>query len=205
VTRASLVDQLTHRLEFFESIDSKAYVPVRFNEQCTMNTPLWYLFRTMTTRETATAALLRNRGFVPFLPVVHKEVKLRRWKGDPKTEMRDFALYPGYIFVAHDGRGDWWTRLLAMRPIFGPICLEGRPWPVPLAEIERLSNLSGNVTMLPKGPALAPGVRVRITDGIYQGRTVEIQSIKNDRAKLPLSIFGAERLVEVSVQHLEAA
>lgn len=171
----------------------------------TAPTPLWYLFKTMTTRETATAQLLKNRGFVPFLPVERKEVKLRRWKGDPKTEVRDFALYPGYIFAAHDGSGDWWTRILAMRPIFGPICREGVPVPIVASEIERLSKLSGNVTMLPKAPALAPGVRVRITEGIYQGQVVPIESIKSGRAKLPLSIFGAERQVEVRVEHLEAA
>lgn len=169
------------------------------------STPLWYLFKTMTTRETATEQILRSRGFVPFLPVERKEVKLRRWKGDPKTEVRDFALYPGYIFAAHDGSGDWWTRITALRPIFGPICCEGVPAVIPVAEIERLASLSGNVKMLPKGPRLAPGVRVRITEGIYQGHVVPIESIKNDRARLPLSIFGSERSVVVRVEHLEAA
>jgi len=78
---------------------------------------------------------LGDAGFNFYLPRMKRELRHHRTK---KIIVRRFALFSGYIFVSAGAHDPNWMRLKACDGICGVLSLDGRPWPIPEAQVEAL-------------------------------------------------------------------
>ncbi|HEV7286554.1 MAG TPA: transcription termination/antitermination NusG family protein [Kaistia sp.] len=92
--------------------------------------------------ETIVERALTNEGLTPYLPRMKRELRHHRTK---KTIVRRFPLMPGYVFVTAGPREPNWMRLKACDGISGVLSLDGRPWPIPAAQVEALQRAEADL------------------------------------------------------------
>lgn len=75
-------------------------------------------------------------------------------------------------------------------------------------EIERLARMSG-ASVPTRSQAIhrsfTPGDRVEIIRGPFQGWLVDVKSIRGRAAEIIIPMLGAERVIEIGLDDLEAA
>jgi transcription antitermination factor NusG len=87
--------------------------------------------------ETIVERSLHDEGFTAYLPRMRKEIRHHRTK---KLVVRRFPLMPGYVFVSGGASEPNWMRLRSCDGISGVLSLDGRPWPIPAAQVEALKQ-----------------------------------------------------------------
>lgn len=167
--------------------------------------PAWYCLRTAPQREFAVEEILKKKGLQAFCPV---KVAWKRVGPKKRRTPYSYPMVPRYVFVAcenpwHDVLHKPWCRNVS-----GVVTIDGRAGVVRPAEMDRLARMSGNA--IPTNTtsihrSFAPGDRVEIVSGPYQGWLVPIESIKGEAAKVLLNMFGSERPIEIPLESLEAA
>jgi len=151
----------------------------------------WYALYTAPRHEKQVADQISRQGIACYLPLYRS---VRRWK-DRRKELA-LVLFPGYVFVrmALQHR----LRVLQLPGAVRLVTFNGRPVPLPEAEIADLqSHLSCSGNIEPH-PYLAVGRRVRVRGGPLKGLEGIIQRTK-DRCRIVLSIHLIMRSVAVEV------
>src|ERR1700761_7548549 len=120
----------------------------------------WYVVQTRAQREKFVAAVLGQKGYDCFLPVL-VPFGARRWK-------RARPLFPGYLFCYAD-LTDRRTPLLATESALRLLGFGGDPCPLPDEEVGALQSIADAGLPVRPIPELAVGARVRITDGPLRG------------------------------------
>lgn len=166
----------------------------------------WYALRVETQHERTVAALLAERGFPTFVPMMRE---LRG--GEPYTG----PLMPGYCFVLCEP-GDF-ADLRDIEHVAGFVCLireDGVAWPAafPGKAVLRLQmdERAGlfDLTRKVKAPKYRPkkGERVQITAGDYFSFFATVLAAPSkDRRKLLIEGFDPPRHKTLDVAHMVAA
>jgi transcription antitermination factor NusG len=155
----------------------------------------WYAAHVFSRHEKQVARQLEERRVDCFLPVYRS---VRRWK-DRRKEL-DLVLFPGYVFVHLDLKDR--LRVLQVPGVARFVSFNGRPAPLPDAEIDALiSGLATGVRAEPH-PYLKVGHRVRVKYGPLAG----MQGIlvrRKDKFRIVLSIDLIMRSVAVEVDEAD--
>ncbi len=152
----------------------------------------WYALRVRARHESSTAAILRDRGFVEFLP---QYTTTRRWSD--RIRQQEQPLFPGYLFCQFD-----YNRRLPVLTTPGVIHIVGTgklPRPVDEGEIRALQAVVGSGLLLQPWPFLKPGQRVTIQDGPLRNVEGTISSL-DGRDRLIVSITLLQRSVAVCIE-----
>jgi transcription antitermination factor NusG len=165
---------------------------------------MWIVARTETRGEDRAAWHVRMRGEAEdvYLPRLRELIVV-----DGQRALRESFLYPGYLFILIV---DQWHWLLETFGILTVIRESGgdNPAIIPetsLARIRSLEDRDGYVC-LPKKPRFSKSQRVRIEQGLFEGRTglYDIpESLERDRVLI--HILGRQVPVSVSVGSLVSA
>lgn len=161
---------------------------------CGTQTP-WFAAYTLPRHERRVAAQLAERHILSFLPTFKSA---RRWKD--RRKVLELPLFPSYLFVQMnaDNRLD----LLRLPGVLGLVTFQGKPAPVPSAEIESLRQGLTSQTAIHPHPYLRAGRKVRIRSGSLAG--VEgILVRKRDIARVVLSISMLQRSVSLDIDEVD--
>jgi len=172
----------------------------------------WYAARIAPQKEARAHELLTAAGYESIFAHETREVRRLRHRGSPEKASRTVALLPGYALVRHDGSPGAWQHLARMewpgsgsRVVLYWVGLDHRPWPVPEPSIRALAAMSGRVHALPGRAKIAAGSLARVTAGPFEGFAGMVKRVSDRRVMMLLGMFGAERMVEVRADVLEAA
>jgi len=154
----------------------------------------WYAVYTCARHEKRVAEQMERRrlhGFVPLYRATH------RWKDRRKEVV--LALFPSYVFVYLALRDR--VRVLEIPGVVSIVSSQGKPTPLPAAEIEPFRCASGGVQMEPH-PYLLTGRRVRLR----RGPMVGLEGIllrRKEGLRLVVSIEILMRSVAVEVDETD--
>lgn len=166
----------------------------------------WYAIRVETQHEHTVAALLAERGFPTFVPM------MRELRGG---QIYTGPLMPAYVFVLCEPAD--FADLHGIEHVVGFVRLireDGVAWPAafPGREVLRLQidERAGlfDLTRSIKAPKYRPkkGARVQIVAGVYQGEFAKVLAAPTqDRRKLLIEGFDPPRHKTLDVAHLVAA
>lgn len=168
----------------------------------------WYAIRVAPQREFAVEKLLKTYDLKGFCPILKKEI----WRKVPGTYRKKklegekvVAAFPGWIFAAcHDP----WTDILRhpwARHVTGVASVDGRPMPIPYAQISRLPGAPVHASVMQVQRKFQVGDTAEIMHGPFRDYLVEIRDIRGRFAEVMLPMLGARRTVTVSVEQLELA
>lgn len=165
----------------------------------------WFALRTAPQREFAVEQILKRYELSAFVPV---ETKWKRVGAKKRRTPFSYPMLPRYLFVACDCPYEDILYRPWCRNVSGVVSFDGRPAIIRQDAIQRLAKMSGaaiptSATSVHR--SFAPGDRVEIVSGPYQGWLVPIESIRGDAAKVLLNMFGSERPIEIPLESLEAA
>ncbi len=171
-------------------------------KQVTTGERNWYAIHTYSGYEDNVARNLTQRveslGFEDkiFNVLVPKEKKIKIKSG--KREVIEEKIYPGYVLVEMIVDDDSWYVVRNTPNVTGFIGAGTIPSPLSAEEIDTLMKRMG--VEEPKYKIdVAPGDRVKITDGPFKdfdGKVAEIDMEKG-RVKVLVTIFGRETPVEL--------
>ena len=171
-------------------------------KQVTTGERSWYAIHTYSGYEDNVARNLTQRveslGFEDkiFNVLVPKEKKIKIKSG--KREVIEEKIYPGYVLVEMVVDDDSWYVVRNTPNVTGFIGAGTIPTPLSTEEIDTLMKRMG--VQEPKYKIdVAPGDRVKITDGPFKdfdGKIAEIDMEKG-RVKVLVTIFGRETPVEL--------
>jgi transcription antitermination factor NusG len=168
----------------------------------------WFALRTSPQREFAVEQILTNHGLKAFCPT---ETKWKRIGPRKKRTQFSYAMLSRYIFVRC---ADPWSDILRQpwsRNVQGVVSLNGVPAVIPESAVARLAKLSGTsipTSSVPVHRSFSPGETVRVARGAFQGRLVELESIKGRSGVVLAEMFGSKKKtmpVEIPLDDLEAA
>jgi transcription termination/antitermination protein NusG len=151
----------------------------------------WFAAYTSPRHEKHVSRQMQNRGIQNFLPLYKS---IRRWK-DRRKEL-DLPVFPGYLFVRMALRER--VSVLQVPGVVQLVSFQGRPTPLPDAEIEMLQRQLCQSGRLQPHPFLTVGRRVRVMNGPMAG--IEgILARKKDKFRVVLSIELIQRSVAVEI------
>jgi transcription antitermination factor NusG len=160
-------------------------------ERGTCLQPQWYAAYTCANHERRVADQLASRGVEYFLP--HYE-SVRRWK-DRKVRLR-MPLFPGYILVQVALRDR--LRVLEVPSVVRLVGFNGRPAPLPEADVTRIREFLERGFRAEPHPYLTVGKRVRVKNGPLAGME-GILSRRKGKLRVVISIELVQRAVAVDV------
>jgi transcription antitermination factor NusG len=158
---------------------------------CDFEESRWFAAYTSPRHEKHVSRQMERRGIQNFLPLYKS---IRRWK-DRRKEL-DLPIFPGYLFVRMALRER--VSVLQVPGVVQLVSFQGRPAPLPDADIEMLQRqlLQGGAAQ--PHPFLTIGRRVRVTNGPLTGME-GILARKKDKFRVVLSIELIQRSVAVEI------
>ncbi len=159
--------------------------------------PQWYVAYTNIKSEKRAAEGLQRKGFDTFLPMMSRWTSRRH-----KRVLREQPLFPRYLFV--DVRGG--SSTFALRATDGIEALlvnDGKPLVVPaklIAEIRAEHDAGVYCEQEPR--AMSVGMKVKIAQGPFEGRTGVCQLVSGSRAEILIEMLTRAVLVKIGVDEL---
>ena len=161
----------------------------------------WLACYTRSRHEKRSAAVLEERGFEVFLPLV---VQMRQWR-DRRKEVA-LPMFPSYVFVRtgtqhlHD--------VIAVPGIVSIVRAGTRPVLVADDDIENVRKLAralvSGAEVPPAAPLLEAGRRIEIVSGPFAGiRGVVVEQHKRRRVLVGLEAIGQAVELDVEVTSLK--
>lgn len=138
------------------------------------NLKAWFALYTKPRSEFKAASQIESIGVSYYLPSI---TKVSQWT-DRKKKITE-PLIRGYIFIYADER----ERLLSLEQFSVVRCVfeRGRPAKVPDWQIENLKNMLKNDAEFLISNKLAPGIKVKIKEGPFEGVIGTIQDAENGK------------------------
>jgi transcription antitermination factor NusG len=152
----------------------------------------WYAVRTRSRFEGVTAAALRDKGFVEFLPIWRSR---RQWSD--RVKVLDLPLFPGYVFCRFSAQDPY--PVLNSPGVVHIVSAGSKPVPIDDWEIESVRTIcAADVSALPWTEAVT-GQRLMIVKGPLKGVEGTLVSVK-DHYRLVVSISLLQRSVSAELQ-----
>jgi len=158
---------------------------------CDFEESRWFAAYTSPRHEKYVSRQMERRGIQNFLPLYKS---IRRWK-DRRKEL-DLPIFPGYLFVRMALRER--LSVLQVPGVVQLVSFQGRPAPLPDADIEMLQRQLLQCGAAQPHPFLTVGRRVRVTNGPLTGME-GILARKKDKFRVVLSIELIQRSVAVEI------
>jgi transcription antitermination factor NusG len=156
----------------------------------------WHALTVLPQCEGTAEAWLKARGVYSFHPVTRRVVTIRG-----KKVSRVKRLVPGYVFARFPGVMTWHAVRSCVH-IAGCIRMaSGEPGilrPDDLTALHAMRDRDDDVREAQrKATMIKPGDKVRILSGLWIDERTEVIAIRNGKVIVRLTMFGAEREVEV--------
>ena len=152
----------------------------------------WYALRTRSRFESVTAAALRDKGFVEFLPIWRSR---RQWSD--RVKELDLPLFPGYVFCRFSARDPY--PVLNSPGVVHIVSAGTRPVPIDDREIESVRTIcTADVYALP-WTELVTGQRLVIVKGPLKGVEGTLVRLK-DHYRVVVSISLLQRSISAELQ-----
>lgn len=151
----------------------------------------WFAVWTRSRHETAVQQQLAGRGVEAFLPTM---TRWSRWKDRRKRV--EWPLFPSYCFARiHPAAA---RAVLTCPGVVMLVSFEGRPAPIPDAEIESLRTLTETELRYDPCPLIREGALVEVVSGPLRGVVGRLVR-KGAHARLVLSLALIGQAVSVEV------
>lgn len=151
----------------------------------------WYAIWTRSRHEQVVRQQLERKGIEVFLPTV---LRWSRWK-DRKKQVA-WPLFPGYCFARFSS--DERARVLKSAGAVTIVSFDGRPAPIPEAELTGIRQLVTSDLHYDPCPLIREGDKVEVTHGPLKG-IVGYLSRKGSHARLVLAVDLIGQGVSVEV------
>ena len=159
--------------------------------------PEWYAVYTYPRHEKAVTEHLQSQSVEAYFPVLARE---SRWTD--RTVRLHGPVFPSYIFCFIQPCER--IKVLRAPGVIRILSYNGRPAPIPAAEIEALKFCLAHGGGFERRPALLAGERVRVRSGILEGLVGQVSRSKGDRYMIvPITLLNQAIAVEVDVHLLE--
>ncbi len=153
--------------------------------------PPWFAVWTRSRAEKAVHEQLERKGIEVFLPTVPR---WSHWKD--RRKRIEWPLFPGYCFARFDPADS--LRILTCSGVATIVSFDGKPAPVPDAEVEAVRRLVTSDLQYDPCPLIREGSRVEVIYGPLKGVTGLL--VKKDKhARLVLSVELIGRAVATTV------
>lgn len=153
--------------------------------------PPWFAVWTRSRAEKAVHEQLERKGIEVFLPTVPR---WSRWKD--RRKRIEWPLFPGYCFARFEPADS--LRVLTCSGVATIVSFDGKPAPVPDAEVEAVRRLVTSDLQYDPCPLIREGSRVEVIYGPLKGVTGLL--VKKDKhARLVLSVELIGRAVATTV------
>lgn len=159
--------------------------------------PQWFAVQTRAKHEKKIASELSMKGVTAFVPTVRE---IRRWTD--RRKVIDAALFSCYAFVQAVLSEQLHLRVLQVPGVLRWISFNGRPSPIPDAQIEAVRQIVNNSLACSPYPFLKSGDRVRIRGGCLEGVECVLVSEPGER-KLVVSIEPLQRSISIAAAGYE--
>lgn len=151
----------------------------------------WYVLRTRSRHEKTVNTQLIERKVESFLPLVER---WSRWK-DRRKKIA-FPLFPGYCFARFPLVER--LRVLSAVGVAGIVGTNGRPEPVPDAEIDAIQHLAATTLQYDPHPFLTEGMDVEVVHGPLTGiRGKLLRKDRVTRLVLAVTLIRQAAVVEI--------
>lgn len=164
----------------------------------TAGAPRWHALMTAPQAEAKAEAWLKARGVYSFHPVTRRVVTIRG-----KAVSRVSRYLPGYVFARFPGEMVW-HRVHACTHVHDCIRMaSGQPGilrPDDLTALHAMRDRDDEAREAQRHAAMIRrGDKVRVLSGLWSGQQTEVIAIRNGKAIVQLTMFGADREVEVAM------
>jgi transcription antitermination factor NusG len=153
----------------------------------------WYAIQVRTRFEFSTAAILRNKGYWPFVP----QYKSQRQWSDRRVEL-ELPLFPGYIFCEFNVKVR--MPILTTAGVVRIVGTGKMPLALEVYDIEAVRRVVQSGYRVRPHPFVAMGSRVRIEEGPLAGLKGIVQGKRNRR--LILSIELIQQSIVIDMNHV---
>jgi transcription antitermination factor NusG len=157
----------------------------------------WYAIWTRSRHEQVVRDQLVSRNIDAFLPTV---TRWSRWKD--RRKRIDWPLFPGYCFAHFDAADR--LMVLTCTGVVNIVSVEGKPAPVPDADVNSLRVLVTNTLAYDPCPLLHEGARVTVNGGPLSGVTGRLlrKDLKRATVVLSVDVIGQAVRVEIDASHV---
>jgi transcriptional antiterminator RfaH len=166
----------------------------------------WYAVHVKRHEEHRVVRRLASKPVRTFLPLI--EVVRRRDGVHGSTRLE--ALFPGYLFVQMQAiavNPEHWHIVRWTPGVHRILGAEDEPSPLPIDAIEAIRARVGELGFVRPGARFAPGDRVRIRSGPFEGLEAifDRPASRDGRVRVLLELLGQVGRAEVDEARLDAA
>ena len=169
----------------------------------------WYIVRAQSNRERSVSERIIKDGETGDLmgkigKVIVPTEKSFHLKNGKKVQ-REKVMYPGYIFVETNAVGELKYYLKAVNGASGFLTSRGGViQSLTQAEVDRMLGVQKEKEEVAEQfNHFIIGETVKVLDGPFTGFTGTVESIKDQKVKVEVMIFGRKNLVELSSLQIE--
>ena len=170
----------------------------------------WYVLRAATNKERSVAEKLKKESEVGDLMGIVSEVIVPleysfHLKNGKKVK-REKVKFPSYIFVETNAVGELKYFLKGMSGASGFLTNRaGEIVPLTQAEVNRMLGEKEKEIEQKENPVntFIPGEEVKILDGPFSTFVGKVDSVKGDKVKVMVSIFGRQNLIDIGTMQIE--
>jgi transcription antitermination factor NusG len=152
----------------------------------------WFAVWTRSRHEQVVRDQLERKQIDSFLPTIPR---WSRWK-DRKKRI-DWPLFPGYCFARFDPEDA--LSILTCTGVVSIVSFEGKPAPIPHAELESIRLLVSSELQYDPCPLVQEGQMVEVVHGPLRGVIGRLTRKDAQRARLVLSVDLIGQAVSVEV------
>ena len=161
----------------------------------------WYACYTNSRREKKVEALLRDRGFESYLPLVPRT---RQWKD--RRKVVPWPMFPSYVFARFTLRD--YHAILTTPGIATIVRTNGLPVPIPDTELDNVRQFAAALAKSDVEAVFRPLVRtgqlVRVTGGPFKDiRGIVVQVRGRKRVLVGLQAVGQALQVDIDTRYLQ--
>lgn len=169
----------------------------------------WYVVRSQTNRERSIAERLTNEGakgdLMGKLGRVIVPIENSFYLKNGKKVKREKVKFPGYIFIETNAVGELKYFLKGMNGAQGFLTNRaGDILPLTQVEVDRMIGEQQKAKEeVNNEPQYIVGEDVKILDGPFSTFNGKIESIKGDKVKVEVSVFGRVSLIELGIFQID--
>jgi transcriptional antiterminator NusG len=170
----------------------------------------WYVLRAATNKERSVAEKLKKESEVGDLMGIVSDVivplEYSFFLKNGKKMKREKVKFPSYIFIETSAVGELKYFLKGMNGVSGFLSNRaGEIMPLSDVEVSRMIGDHEKAIEQKENPVntFIPGEEVKILDGPFSTFVGKVDSIKGDKAKVLVSIFGRQNLIDIGTMQIE--
>lgn len=163
----------------------------------------WYALFVKTGAEHAVQRKLKNMEFQDLdFHVPSREMRIRK-KGKWVIDIQ--PMFPGYILVNGRLTDSNYSKAKQIADVYTWIGNDRGPLPIYPEEVALLKKLIDGDDLIRISRVVYEGMRIIIVDGPLMGQEAIIRKVdrRKSRVKIALSVFGNEKLVDISIEDVE--